>query len=97
MAKSEFQQFNTSFAHRICERLDITEDVCRRCGYIEIISNTCALVDGCRSVLEYDSELVKLNLGKISVAFHGSELTIKSLSMAQAMVEGLILSVEFCN
>lgn len=97
MAKPDFQQINASFTHRICERLDITDDVCRRCGYIEIISNTCALVDGCRGVMEYNGELIKLSLGKTAVAFHGTDLTIKSLSMAQAMVEGFIMSVEFSN
>ena len=97
MGKSDFQQFSAPFAHRICERLDIADDVCRNCGYIEMISNSCALVDGCRSVLEYDESVVKLSLGKMTVAFRGNSLKIKSLSMEQAMVEGFIALVEFGN
>ena len=72
------------------------EDICSSCGYIEIISNTCALIDGCKGVLEYDDGTIKLSLGKKSVRFSGSGLSIKSLSMEQAMVEGYIVSMEFC-
>ena len=95
MSKSDFQQFSAPFSHRICERLDMADDVCRKCGYIEMISNYCALIDGCKSVMEYDDSIVKLNLGKMNVAFRGNSLKIKSLSMEQAMVEGFIAVVEF--
>lgn len=97
MPKSDFQQFNTPFSHRICDTLDITDDICRKCGYIEIISNYCALIDGCKSILEYDDSVVKLSLGKSAVTIRGNNLSIKSLSMEQAMVEGFILCVEFSN
>ncbi len=97
MAFSEYREFKAPLAHRICDKLELTEDICRNCGYIEIVSNCCALVDGCRGILEYDDSLIKLNLGKNAVAFRGNSLTIKSLSMEQAMVEGFIVSVEFCN
>ena len=97
MSKSDFHQVTPSFSHRICETLNLTDDIYRRCGYIEMVSNTCALVDGCKSVMEYDDGKIKLNLGKNSVSFNGTGLTIRSLSMEQAMVEGFILSVEFSN
>lgn len=97
MSKTDYQQFNAPFSHRICDRLDIADDICRSCGYIEIISNYCALIDGCKSIMEYDDSVVKLNLGKSAVSIHGNNLSIKSLSMEQAMVEGFILSVEFSN
>lgn len=97
MAKSDFQQISAPFSRRIFERLDIPDDVCTGCGYVEIISNTCALVDGCKSVTEYDDDIISLNLGKKSITFRGTSLSIKSLSMEQAMVEGFIVSVEFAN
>ncbi len=95
MAKSDFQQFSAPFSHRICDRLDISDDICRSCGYVEIIPGCCALVDGCRSVMEYGDSAVKLNLGKRTVTISGSNLIIKSLSAEQAVIEGLILNVEF--
>lgn len=97
MSKSDFYQTQPPFSRRICETLNINDDIYGRCGYIEIISNTCALIDGCRSVLEYTDECIKLNLGKNTVTFLGTGLTIRSLSMKQAMVEGFILNIEFGN
>ena len=97
MAFSDYQQFRTPLSHRICDMLDLPEDVCASCGYIELVSNTCALVDGCRSVLEYSDECIRLNLGKTTVSFVGNSLHIRSLSMEQAMVEGFILRVELGN
>lgn len=97
MGFSDYQQFRTPLSHRICDMIEMPDDLCTNCGYIEIVSNTCALVDGCKGVLEYTEELIKLDLGKKSVSFSGNSLTIKSLSMEQALVEGFIVRVEFCN
>lgn len=97
MAFSDFQQSKTPLSHRICDNFELPEDICRNCGYIELIPNCCALIDGCKSILEYDDSIIKLSLGKKAVCFTGNNLTIKSLSMEQAMVEGFILSMEFCN
>lgn len=97
MAFSDYQQSKTPLSHRICDNLELPEDICRSCGYIEIVSNCCALVDGCKGILEYDDNIIKLSLGKKSVCFSGNGLSIRSLSMEQALVEGFIVSLEFCN
>lgn len=89
------RQYNTPLAHRICDRLELPEDIVRNCSHIELVSNCCAMVDGCKSVLEYDDTRIKLSLGKGSVSFFGQDMTIKSLSLEQAMIEGTIVSVEF--
>ena len=94
MQQRDRRQYNMPLAHRICEKLDLPEDVIRNCSHIEIVSNCCAMVDGCKSVMEYDDTVIKLNLGKNSVKFTGCDLTIKSLSLEQAMIEGTILSME---
>lgn len=95
MAQKDLRQYNTPFSHRICERLDIPDDVCKNCSHIEIVSNCCAMVDGCKSVLEYNDSLIKLNLGRNCVSFCGSGLTIKSLDSQQAIIEGMIIAIEF--
>ena len=97
MAFSYYQQNRTPLSHRICDKLELDEDICRNCGYIEIISNCCALIDGCKGISEYSENKITLNLGKRNVSFQGNSLTIKSLSMEQAMVEGFIVNVEFTD
>ena len=95
MPQKDRRQYSTPLAHRICERLELPEDVLRNCSHIELISNCCAMVDGCKSVMEYDDTRINLNIGKNSVSFVGYGLTIKSLSLEQAMIEGTIISMEF--
>lgn len=97
MIEKDFLQPNTPLSHRICDKLELPEDVCRKCGYIELISNCCALVEGCKGIGEYDDTVIKLNLEKSTVCFYGNSLSIRSLSMEQAIVEGFIVSIEFCN
>ena len=46
MPQKDRRQYNTPLAHRICERLELPEDVLRNCSHIELISNCCAMVDG---------------------------------------------------
>lgn len=96
MAFSDFQQSRAPLSHRICDKLELDEDVCRNCGYIEIVSDCCALIDGCKGVSEYGENSITLNLCKKKVKFEGKGLEIKSLSMEQAMIEGNISKVEFC-
>ena len=95
MTPRDRMQYNTPLAHRICEKLELPEDVFRNCSHIELVSNCSAMVEGCKSVLEYDDTVIKLNLGKGSVKFTGYDLTIKSLSLEQAMIEGTVISIEF--
>ena len=34
MAFSDYRQNRTPLSHRICDKLEIDEDVCTNCGYI---------------------------------------------------------------
>ena len=67
------------------------------CGmvHIELNGNTEAIVDGCRGVVEYDESIIRLNTGKLIVRFSGTCLSIRTLSMNQAVVCGCIESIDF--
>lgn len=64
-------------------------------SHIELMSNTEAVVDGCRGVLEYDDTVVKLNTGKMIVTFTGRNLIIAAFDREQAVIKGYILSLSF--
>lgn len=65
--------------------------------HLELYGNMQCVVDGLKSVLEYSSEKIKLNIGKKSVTFHGEGLHIDSFTPEGAIVEGFIMSLEFSN
>ncbi len=62
---------------------------------IEINSNREAVVENCRSILEYTPERIRLLTPKMTVRFTGKELRIENMSRSSAMVTGLIESLEF--
>ena len=64
---------------------------------IEIFSNTEAYVEGCKSILEYDSSCIKLECIDICVSFRGDALYIRSMGDATAIVCGTITSIDFCE
>lgn len=64
---------------------------------VDLISNKEALVCGCRGVIEYDENRVKLNCGDIIVCFQGMYLSIKALSIEEIIVRGEILKIEFSD
>ena len=63
---------------------------------IELIGNSEAAIDGCRSVAEYSDELIRFNVNGGSVAFAGDGLEIICLSGDQATLRGRMIKVEFC-
>lgn len=65
--------------------------------HLEIIGNFECVVDGLKSITEYSSGKIKLNIGKREVTFLGEDLHINSLTQQGAIVQGIILSVEFSD
>lgn len=64
------------------------------CG-IQMSSNREVLIDGCRGLLEYGDEKIRVNVGNGVVHLVGRGLEIKSLSYKAVVISGYILSVEF--
>lgn len=65
--------------------------------HLEMIGNFECVVDGLKSIIEYSSEKIKLNIGKRAVTFNGEDLHINSFTPQGAVVQGVILSVDFSD
>ncbi len=77
----------------IVQQFDLPEDLTKNGYHIEIF-NACAVVDGCKNVIEYSDGVIRLNVGKNVVSVMGNNLTIRSFNTSQATIDGHILSVE---
>ena len=64
-------------------------------AHIELSSNREATVDGCKGVMEYEQERIRLNIGTGSVTFTGRSLEITNLMGSQAVIAGFITGLEF--
>lgn len=65
--------------------------------HIDFCSNKEALIDGCLGIIEYNSEIVRLNCKNIILKFVGADLSIKADTIEQITVSGNIFSLEFCS
>jgi len=77
--------------------LDIPEMVRRDVPHIEMQGNREVIVDGCRGVLEYTSDQIKINAGVCVIRFSGGDLTIRAYSENQTEINGEILQIDFEN
>ncbi len=65
-------------------------------AHIELFSNKEAVIDGMRGVLEYNDCYIKLNTGRGTVEFFGTNLEISSLDINGLSISGNISKIEFC-
>lgn len=62
---------------------------------IEIKGNREAIIEGCKSITEYDENMVKINMHKMAISFFGRNMEIKCLTADSLVVRGFITSIEF--
>lgn len=63
--------------------------------HLEINGNREAIIEGCKCILQYDENVVRVSVKKMSVSFYGRHLLIKCLNTDSLVVQGFITSIEF--
>lgn len=66
-------------------------------GYaqIDLISNTRAIIDGCKGIIEYSEEKISLNLGNVCAEFCGAELNMNAFEDEQVVLNGRFSTINF--
>lgn len=64
-------------------------------SHIEIIGNHTLSIDGCKSILEYENEFIKLKLIKGVLILCGNNFDITLFENSSITVKGEISSIEF--
>ncbi len=62
---------------------------------IRICSNKEVSIDGCKGVIDYREEFIKLRIAGGSVTFSGSGLTMTAFTESSAVISGKLQNVEF--
>lgn len=92
---AEKKQNKTNIQERLSEGLGIPKTIVQGFNHIELFGNREAIINGCAGILEYSDEKIKINMGKNTIQFTGSDLCIKEYGISQAKIYGMILTVEF--
>ncbi|MDQ5983717.1 MAG: YabP/YqfC family sporulation protein [Eubacteriales bacterium SKADARSKE-1] len=64
-------------------------------AHFEVNSNSEVIIEGCKGILQYDENIIKVNMGKMITAFCGRKLSVKCLNTDSLIVTGFITSIEF--
>ena len=52
-------------------------------------------IENCRSILQYDAEKLKLDMGELSVTIEGNELVVDTYQKTLITVRGQVFSIHF--
>lgn len=64
---------------------------------IEMIGNREIIVDGCKGVIEYGENLIKLNIGELVLCLAGDNMIIESFDSGVAIVRGKFAEISFVS
>ncbi len=87
-----------SIASNLCKfakNTDIPIDIIRDQTHYEMNSNKEIIVEGCKGILQYEENIVKLNMQNMITIFCGRKLSIKCLTEDSLIITGFVTSVEF--
>ena len=62
---------------------------------LEMNGNAELLIEGCKSVIAYAEEEIRLNLGTLTLAVVGAELSMRELRLEECAITGRIASLAF--
>jgi sporulation protein YqfC len=75
------------------ERINKIEQL--RLFHIELEGNIELVLDGCKGILEYEDERIKICTDTLAVCISGDRMNIKTYNQEQIVISGKILSIEF--
>lgn len=84
--------------HRQNEKINIpVPEALSPDAHIEMLGNREIIVDGCKGVVEYSENLIKLNTGELVIGFTGTDMLIKSFDCDMAVITGRIAEITFVS
>ena len=87
----------STLLQKVAKVMELPMDLVSGMFHIELSGNREAVIEGCNGVLEFDENIVRLNVGKFIIKFTGRGLIIKELTKSSVVVEGFIISIEYMN
>ncbi len=95
LGKRKNKQKNKEKLQSVLSKMQIPTGAISNCAHFEMNSNREVAIEGCKSILQYDENIIRINTGKMITSFLGRNLSIKCLTPDSLIVEGFITSIEF--
>ena len=65
-------------------------------AHFEMFSNRELIIEGCKKILDYTNQYIKLQLEKGSILICGEHLEVISFEVQSIIIRGAISNLEFC-
>ncbi len=82
------------FTEKLTQELDFTPDLLGGMS-IELYAGRQAIIEGCKKIVEYDENILRVDDGKEEVRITGTDLILRQMAQNSIIVEGKIASAEF--
>ncbi len=79
----------------VASKMQMPAGAMPNCTHFEMNSNREVSIEGCKGILQYDENIIRINTGNMVTSFLGRNLAIKCLTADSLIVEGFIKSIEF--
>ncbi|HJD22529.1 MAG TPA: YabP/YqfC family sporulation protein [Firmicutes bacterium] len=86
-----------SISSRVEKALELPVGSLSDMARIELSGNRRAVIEGCRGIVEYGEEVIRLSTDNGIVRFMGRSLHMNSMTEDRAVIEGIILSLEYLS
>lgn len=77
------------------EKFELPADAIAGVPKITITGKARVLLENHKGLLEYGTELIEINGGRVRVRIHGTDLELRTMDKNDLVVTGQIVSVEF--
>ena len=94
MAKFKIKRYKPKVSFKFVEKI-VPDELIPGSTHIEIKGTGEVIVDGCKGVLEYDADSVRLSGSRKAIIIRGEKLDLRALGENKAVVKGEVYSVEF--
>ena len=91
----EDEMSNKERIERVLDVMQIPSAALTDTTHFEMNGNREVIVDGCKGILEYDENVIRINTGRMITEFTGRNLSIKSMTEDALIVKGFITSIKF--
>ena len=80
---------------RIGKLLDLPQELSGDSVIVTIKGNHQISVEGCRGIIEYTTECIRVNTVRSILTIKGKNMEIREVTMEYVLIEGMILGAEY--
>ena len=96
MPKFKFKSAKKNKFNFIKDQDEILNSEIIKGAHTEIFSNKKVILEGCQSIVDYQSDYLKLKLKKGFLNIFGTNFLITDFDNEKIVIKGNIVSIEFC-